>query len=58
LGKEKHVPVVESLDGDIVVKVGSIEHPMVEEHCIAFIEVLTQDYVIRKDMMSLTLPAE
>jgi len=29
LGKEKHVPVVESLDGGIVVKVGSIEHPMV-----------------------------
>lgn len=51
LGKEKHVSVVESLDG-------SIEHPMVEKHYIAFINILTKDYVIRKDKMCLTLPAK
>jgi superoxide reductase len=58
LGNERQVPVVESLDGGIVVKVGSIEHPMVDKHYIAFIKVLTKDYVIRKDKMCLTLPAK
>ena len=29
---EKHVPVYEKKDGTVLVKVGSIEHPMVAEH--------------------------
>jgi len=34
---EKHVPVV-SVDGNIVtVKVGEVEHPMVEEHFIQWV---------------------
>lgn len=40
-GNEKHVPVVEVVDGGIQVKVGSIDHPMEEKHYIKFIEVLT-----------------
>lgn len=40
--QEKHVPVVEK-DGDkIVVKVGSVEHPMAEEHSIQWIVVETK----------------
>ena len=38
---EKHVPVV-ILDGDTVtVEVGSVEHPMVEEHYIQWIAIET-----------------
>lgn len=48
--KEKHVPIVEKLQGQtVVVKVGSVEHPMTEEHDIEWIEVLTDnDGVHRK----------
>lgn len=39
---EKHVPVVTKLDGGkIKVEVGSVAHPMVPEHFIAFIFVET-----------------
>lgn len=34
---EKHVPAVEIIDGDIVVKVGSVEHPMTKEHYIMWV---------------------
>lgn len=36
--KEKHVPVIEKIDGGYKVKVGSVEHPMTEDHYIQFIE--------------------
>ena len=40
--QEKHVPVVEQ-DGDkVVVKVGSVEHPMVEEHYIGWVAIETK----------------
>lgn len=47
-GKEKHVPVVEKIDGGVLVKVGSIPHPMVEEHYIEWIQVVTNAKVLRK----------
>ena len=31
---EKHVPVVEKVEGGFKVKVGAVEHPMTEEHYI------------------------
>jgi superoxide reductase len=40
-GKEKHVPVVEKSGTGIVVKVGSIPHPMEEKHYIEWVEVRT-----------------
>lgn len=47
---EKHVPVV-SQDGNVVkVLVGSVEHPMTEEHYIPFIVVQTDKRVLRKDL--------
>ncbi|MBU0469063.1 MAG: DNA topoisomerase II [Candidatus Omnitrophica bacterium] len=49
-GKEKHVPVIEETDCCINVKVGSVEHPMLEEHYIKFIEVLTADKVLRAEL--------
>ncbi len=39
-GKEKHVPVIERVNGGVKVKVGSIPHPMEEKHYIEWIEVL------------------
>lgn len=38
-GKEKHVPVVEKTAKGILVKVGSVPHPMEEKHFIQWIEV-------------------
>jgi superoxide reductase len=32
--KEKHVPVIEKITGGVLVKVGSVEHPMIETHYI------------------------
>ncbi len=49
-GKEKHVPVIEDIEGGIKVKVGSVEHPMAEEHYIKFIEVLTDTQVLRAEL--------
>ncbi len=39
-GKEKHVPVIEKIDGGVKVKVGSIAHPMEDDHHIEWIEIL------------------
>ena len=38
--KEKHVPVVEKIDGGFKVSVGSVAHPMEEKHYIEWIEVV------------------
>ena len=47
---EKHIPVVVEKDGSIEVTVGSVEHPMTEEHYIVFIECLTSKKVYRKEL--------
>lgn len=36
---EKHVPVVEKVDGGFKVTVGSVAHPMVDDHFIEWIEL-------------------
>ena len=41
VGLEKHVPVVETTDKGIKVKVGDVPHPMEEKHYIEWIEVIT-----------------
>ena len=38
--KEKHVPVVEKVDGGYKVSVGSVAHPMEEKHYIEWIELI------------------
>lgn len=45
---EKHVPVAESDGNKVVVKVGSVEHPMLEEHHISFIILETDKGVQKK----------
>lgn len=39
-GREKHVPVIEKTDKGVKVKVGSIPHPMEENHYIEWIEII------------------
>ncbi|MDQ7097173.1 desulfoferrodoxin [Desulfosporosinus sp. PR] len=56
-GREKHVPVLEASGDGILVKVGSVEHPMEEKHSIRFIEVLTKDQVIRAELVPGQKPA-
>lgn len=46
--KEKHVPVIEKVEDGVLVKVGSVEHPMLPEHFIEFIEVHTSNKIYRK----------
>ena len=36
---EKHVPVVENIEGGYLVKVGSVDHPMTNDHHIQWIEL-------------------
>lgn len=45
---EKHVPVVEAVDGGIKVSVGSVPHPMEEKHYIEWIEIIVDGRVARK----------
>ena len=40
---EKHVPVVEKIEGGYRVTVGEVEHPMTEAHYIQFIELITDN---------------
>ena len=48
---EKHVPVVTQLDENTIkVEVGSVAHPMLEEHHIAFIYVETERGGIRVNL--------
>ena len=44
---EKHVPVIEKSEGGAKVKVGSVAHPMQEDHYIEWIEIISGDDVCR-----------
>ena len=46
--KEKHVPVIEKVDGGYKVTVGSVPHPMEEKHYIEWIELLADGKAYRQ----------
>ncbi len=46
--KEKHVPVIEKIDGGFKVKVGSVLHPMEEKHYIEWIEIQADGKVYKQ----------
>jgi len=48
--KEKHVPVFEVTDNIVNVTIGSVEHPMTEEHHIAWVYLKTNHGGHRKDL--------
>ena len=46
--KEKHVPVIEKIEGGFKVKVGSVTHPMEEKHYIEWIEIIVDGKAYRQ----------
>lgn len=44
---EKHVPVCEKVGDEVIVKVGEVEHPMVEEHYIMWIAQVSENRTTR-----------
>lgn len=48
--KEKHVPVIEIGKDSITVKVGSVAHPMLDEHSIEWIELIADGKVYRQNL--------
>ncbi|MBT3176290.1 MAG: desulfoferrodoxin [Desulfobacula sp.] len=56
---EKHVPVVEKIDGGYLVKVGSVAHPMGNDHFIEWIELVSCDgNYVQRMMLSPTSKPE
>ena len=53
---EKHVPVYEVENDEIVVSVGDVLHPMEEKHYIMFVTLVTGDRVIRVNLNPLDTP--
>ena len=47
---EKHRPVIERTSDGVIVRVGSVPHPMESEHYIEWIEVKTEHRTYRKNL--------
>ena len=47
---EKHVPAVKVVDNVVEVNVGSVDHPMVSEHWIEWVELVTDQGSNRKTL--------
>jgi len=47
---EKHIPVVTVENGTLTVNVGSVDHPMVDEHFIEWVYVQTENGGQRKEL--------
>lgn len=45
---EKHVPVIKKIDGGYKVIVGEVEHPMIDEHYIQWIQLYYDNAVVTK----------
>jgi superoxide reductase len=48
--QEKHVPVVEKVAGGVKVTVGSVAHPMTEDHSIEWIEIIADGKTQRQSL--------
>jgi len=48
--QEKHVPVVERVEGGVQVKVGSVAHPMEQAHLIRWIELIADGKAYRQSL--------
>lgn len=62
-GKEKHVPYIEKMEQGYKVSVGSVEHPMTNEHYIQWLDIFTTENMYRKcfnpgDKPSLTIETD
>lgn len=54
---EKHVPVIEKIDGGVRVSVGSVAHPMQDNHYIQWIEITADGATHRKTLSPGQTPA-
>lgn len=57
-GTEKHLPVLEDTESGILVKVGSVPHPMDDDHYIVWIEVVTTDSKVYRHYLKPTHPPQ
>ncbi|MBU8910896.1 MAG: desulfoferrodoxin [Desulfobacterales bacterium] len=56
---EKHVPVIEKIDGGYLVKIGSVAHPMGTDHWIEWIELTSEDDTfVQRQMLTPTSSPE
>lgn len=49
--QEKHVPVYEEKNSEILVKIGEVEHPMEESHYIMWIAQVTANNITRVNLI-------
>ncbi len=49
-GNEKHVPVIEETETGVKVKVGSIPHPMEDNHYIEWVEIIADGKICREHL--------
>ena len=54
--QEKHVPVVEKVDGGYKVAVGSVAHPMADDHFIEWIELVAGGKAYRQFLSPGSVP--
>ncbi len=54
--KEKHVPVTESGEGKVTVKVGEVAHPMEDKHYIEWIQIIADGKSCRKFLKAGDVP--
>lgn len=47
---EKHIPMAEEKENEIIVKIGEVEHPMINEHHIEWVELHTEKGVYREEL--------
>ena len=57
-GTEKHLPILEETESGILVKVGSVLHPMDESHYIVWIEAVTTDLKVYRHYLKPTHPPQ
>jgi len=50
--KEKHVPVIEEVEGGFIVTVGSTPHPMLDNHLIQWIELVVDNQRMLRELKS------
>jgi superoxide reductase len=48
--KEKHVPIIERAEGGVKVRIGSVSHPMDDDHYIEWIEFIVGKKVLRQNL--------
>lgn len=48
---EKHVPVIEEVAGGYKVAVGSVAHPMLDEHYITWVALRTNDGIVHEKFL-------